>query len=55
MDNEQVHNTNIPDTALIALDIFTSVIRGKIEAYTVLGHNQADLRKFNALLRAPNL
>ncbi|MDF4220895.1 MULTISPECIES: hypothetical protein [Maribacter] len=51
MDNEQVHNNNIPDTAFIALDIFKSIIKGKIEAYTAFGHNQSDLIELNDILK----
>ena len=50
-DNDPVHNTAIPDTALTALEIFTSILQGKIEAYTTFGRNETDLRELNDILK----
>lgn len=51
MDNEPVDDTTIPDTAVRALEIFTSIIKSKVGAYSIYGRSETDLRELNDILK----
>lgn len=54
MDNDPVDDTTIADTGVIALEIFTQIIKDKVAAYPINGRSDTDLRELDDILTMSN-